>query len=79
MLTKQTKATTQLDPGDEQFSFEGIEGDNDMSDTSGPPAFHRPQPFGSSGATNIIHFFTKINSISSTGVKEMQRVCNLCR
>ena len=73
------KATTQLDLRDEQFSFEGIEGDNDVSDTSGPPAFHRPQPFGSSGATDIIHFFTEIDSISSTGVMETQRVCNLCR
>jgi len=73
------KATTQLDPGDEQFSFEGIEGDDDVSDTSGPPAFHRPQPFGSSGTADIIHFFTKIDSISSTGVKETQRVCNLYR
>jgi len=80
MLTKQDeKARAQLDSGDEEFAFEGIEDDDDISNASGPRAPDPLPPSGSQGAPNILYFFTKIETGSSTNAKETLRACKLCR
>jgi hypothetical protein len=95
MLTEKTKANIQLnsiDSSSKEFSLEGIgEDHDDISDVSGPldsssvdttafdPLQPQLQPVVSPAASDIIHFFTEIESVNSTGAKEIQKVCNLCR
>ena len=80
MLTKQDeKAHAQLNSSNEEFTFEGIEDDNDISDTSRPRAPDPLLPSGSQGAPDILYFFTEIETGSSTNAKEILRACKLCR
>ena len=73
------KAAAQLGPNDKTFNFEGTEGDNGISNMSRPLALNPPSQGTSQGAIDIIFFFTEIETVSSTNVKEKQRVCKLCR
>jgi len=80
MLTKQDKkACAQLDSSDEEFAFEGIEDDNDISNTSRPQAPDPLPPSSSQGAPDILYFFTEIKTGSSTNAKETLRACKLYR